>query len=192
MPRFAVCERNSVRGRFVVPYRHRASQVAPLRGFPTVRPRRGDIHVARMTGRMTGRGGCGSPGRADATICRLRAEFRSRRIPLCRAGTGRHKWRPYGSSAVRHRRGDIHVARMTGGVPRGSSWRADAAGIGRITHIQKKPPVRGTFVPSHPEALDEAVCGGFHCAVPAPGVTSGAPTGLPQSATIGATFMSPG
>ena len=32
----------------------------------------------------------------------------------------------------------------------------------------------------------------FHCAVPAPGVTSGAPTGFPQSAHVGATFMSPG
>ena len=59
--------------------RHRASQVAPLRGFapprgfPTVRPRRGDIHVARMAGGFPGAGG-----------------------GCCASGTGRHKWRPHG------------------------------------------------------------------------------------------------
>ena len=112
-------------------------------------------------------------------------------VPLCRSGTGRHKWRPYRFSTVRPRRGDIHVARMTG---QGLPGRADAAGIGRITHIQKKPPVRGTFVPSHPEALDEAVRERF--VVPCRHRASQvAPPRFPRRIrfdAVGATFMSPG
>ena len=156
--------------------------------------RRGDIHVARMTdaytrvkrGQSLTRGRAvvlppyGRPGvtsgaptgsrrrfwrRGDIHVARMTDAYmrvkrgqsltcgRTHAAMSCPTGTGRHKWRPHGvwrgSSAVgQGRRGDIHVARMTDATV--------ADGFpGRTTDFRLQR---------------------LRCAVPAPGVTSGAPT----------------
>ena len=99
--------------------------------------RRGDIHVARMTDAHTRvkRGQSLTCGRTHAAM-------------PCPMGTGRHKWRPHGVRRRFWRRGDIHVARITGATV--------ADGFpGRTTDFRLQR---------------------LRCAVPAPGVTSGAPT----------------
>ena len=162
---------------FCLPTVGRASQVAPLRGrvrgSGVGQGRRGDIHVARMT---------------DAHMRVKRGQSltrgRDKRAAMsCPMGTGRHKWRPYGvwrgSGVGQGRRGDIHVARITDAytrVKRGQSLTRGRRScclpaVGRASQVA---PPRGAarFV------------GGMtrgH-AVPAPGVTSGAPTGSRRGA----------
>ncbi len=155
--------------------------------------RRGDIHVARMTDAYTRRAGTIADTRRAVVL-----------PPYGRPGVT--SGAPTGSRRRFWRRGDIHVTRMTDAhtrVKRGQSLTRGERScclptVGRASQVAP-PRVRG----GGPSAVgqgrrgdihvariaDATVADGFpgrttdfrlqrlRCAVPAPGVTSGAPTG---------------
>ena len=118
---------------------------------------------------------------------------------MCRSGTGRHKWRPHERrhktttakqrSTARKRRGATCDARITDEIPR----------IGRRKTANAR---RKTTFNHRPARIRRHATRPTTCAVPAPGVMNGAPTGYaanrptknckPTAANVGAPLVTPG
>ena len=167
--------------------------------------RRGDTCVARKT---------------DATPQLAGNTAHTAANGLCRAGTGRHKWRPYvhhrppadatPQDAATKRRGDTCVARTTVATPqlagniaytaaRNAADGSCRSGTGRHKwrpYVHHRAPADAT-----PRTLPRTMPR-TNRAVPAPGVINGAPTSItarqpPQRRrmpppNVGATLVSPG
>ena len=152
------------------------------------RKRRGATCDARMTDEMPR---IGRRKTTNQPTPRPHPPTRNAADHMCRSGTGRHEWRPHGrrhkpaatkqQSTTRKRRGATCDARMTNEMPR----------IGRRKTTFNRRPARIRRHATRPTT----------CAVPAPGVINGAPTGYaanrptknckPTATNVGAPLVTP-